>query len=235
MNDILYFLIDNFVAANSPSDLKAGVRIVAFKDGPYPISEQLEGPYVSISQITKLSPMYKKLIIENGSRAQKIIEKKNIPILSLKNAILVRRGEKISKDFLNVMQHSVKGDLKANKLFGVHFFDESNMKVKSIIGKTDENNVWKAIVDVLDRQRGKWYSKESTFFPRSWTRTQLFYELKYAYEHRKKVEGFQFRYEAKTFSGVPVVIIAKNGKLNSIYPRYQSDVSFDNTKDNENK
>ena len=88
MNDILYFLIDNFVAANSPSDLKAGVRIVAFKDGLYPISEELEGPYTSISHITKLSPMYKKLMIENGSRAQKIIEKKNISILSIKNGKL---------------------------------------------------------------------------------------------------------------------------------------------------
>lgn len=236
MNDVLYFLIDNLVAANSPSDLKAGVRIVAFTGNVYPISEKIEGPYTSISQITKLSPMFKKLMVENGSRAQKIIEKKNIPILSMRNAILVKHGEKHSKDFLSMIQHSVKGDLKTNKLFGVHFFDESNMKIKNVIGKTDKNNVWKAIVDVFDRQRDKWFSKESTFFPYSWTRTQLFHELKYAYEHRVKVEGSQFRYEAKTLSGVPVVIIVNNGKISSIYPIHQlDDLSFNNSKDNEIK
>jgi hypothetical protein len=221
MNDVLYYLMDNCACIDSPFDLKTGVRIIAFKGGPYPISEKLEGPYTSISQITKLSPIYKKLMIENGSRAQKIIEEKNILIVSLKDAIFVKHGEKHSEDFLKAIQHSVKGNLKANKILGVHFFDESNMRIKTIIGETDQHCVWKAIVDVFERQNNKWFSKESTFFPRSWTRTQLFHELKYAYEHRTKVENSQFRYEAKTSSGVPVIIIIKNGKLSSIYPVYQ--------------
>lgn len=221
MNDILYYLVDNFGPVDSPSDLKAGVRIIAVKGGVDPISEKMEGPYTSISQITKQSSMYKKLMIENGSRAQKIIEDKNILKCSLKDAILVKHGEVHSKDFFKVIQHSLKGNLKANKILGVHFYDKSNMKIKTIIGETDQNCVWKAIVDVFDRENNKWFSKESTFFPQSWTRTQLFHELKYAYEHRTKVENSQFRYEAKTSSGIPVIIIIKNGKLSSIYPIYQ--------------
>lgn len=39
------------------------------------------------------------------------------------------------------------------------------MRIKTIIGETDQHCVWKAIVDVFERQNNKWFSKESTFFP----------------------------------------------------------------------
>ena len=180
----------------------------------------MEGPYLTVSQLMKESLFYKKLKKENPSRAEKIINDRYIPKCSVNKMILVKHGEVYSEDFWSVFTHTIKGDSSSNEMNGVHLFDPQTMHLKSVTAGEDVNLVWKALVEVYNREKKKWFPKESTFFPRCWTNMQLFYELKYAYDTRIKMMNSQFKYAARTLTGVPVIIIIKDGKTKSIYPVY---------------
>ena len=51
-----------------------------------------------------------------------------------------------------------------------------NLTGKAYMRKEDKNNVWHANVRVVDFNSKNAYTKESTFFPRSWSITILFHE-----------------------------------------------------------
>ena len=92
------------------------------------------------------------------------------------------------------------------------------MRIKKIIENTDSQGVWKALVEVYDKKLNKWFEKESTFFPRDWSLTQLSHECDYAFQNKVKSKNKQYIYLGETLSGIQVEIVVENDKLKSIYP-----------------
>lgn len=211
-----FYIGDNIATANS-NDLKGGVRIICFITESISIkSEELEGPYDSIIQLRKESSIFKELAKTNPSRVRKILEEKNI--FKVKKIIVSENNKSSTIDFIKTIQHSIKGDVRSKTIFGVHFFDSDKMKIKKIIEDSDNNGIWKALVEVYDMEQKKWFEKESTFFPINWSLTQLFQECDYAYQNKQKCDQKRFIYYAKTLSGIPVELVIKDNELKSIYP-----------------
>jgi len=212
-----HFYIGDNITTTNPEDLQRGVRIVCIKAEYILIKfERLDGPYDSIKQLKKESSIFKKLAKTNPSRVQKILEKKNI--FNATKFILTEKNKSSKIDFIKTIQHSIKGEVRSKTIFGIHFFDNDKMKIKKMIEDCDNNGIWKALVEVYDMEQNKWFEKESTFFPRNWSLTQLFYECDFAYQNKEKCNEKQFIYSAKTLSGIPVELVVKNNELKSIYP-----------------
>lgn len=213
-----YFYIGDNISSVNSDDLLSGVRILCIKLGYISINfEKYDGPFDSIKQLKKESPIFKKLVKTNPSRVQQILEKKNI--VNVSNFILHKEKKSYTTDFVKTMQHAIKGDVKSKEIYGIHYFNNEKMKVKKITENTDSQGVWKALVEVYDMKQNKWFDKESTFFPRDWSLTQLFHECDYAVQNMVKCYDKQSIYLGKTLSGIPVEIIIKNNELKSIYPK----------------
>ena len=212
-----FYIKDNISSINSTDDLSSGVRILCVNLGYISINiEKSDGPFNSIEQLKKESPIFKKLVKTDHLRVQKILEKKNI--INVKDFILHKEKKSYSIDIIKTFQHTTKGDVKFKKISGIHYFNNEKMRIKKITANTDSKGVWKALVEVYDMKQNKWFEKESTFFPRDWSLTQLFHECDYAVQNKVKCYDKQSIYLGKTISGIPVEIIIKNTELKSIYP-----------------
>jgi len=211
-----FFIGENIGSVNS-DDLLPGVRIFKIKTENISVQfEKYDGPFNSIKQLKIESPIFNKLVKTDQSRVQKILEEKNI--INVRNFILFKEKRSFSKDIIKTFQHTTKGDINSKKIYGVHYFNNERMTIKKIIEDADSQGVWKALVEVYDTKLNKWFEKESTFFPRDWSLTQLFNECDYAIQNRVKCYDKQNIYWGKTLSGIPVEIIIKNNELKSIYP-----------------
>jgi hypothetical protein len=220
METFFYYIGDKIISTKQ-NDLSLGARIfcIDFRN-IQPKDSNIEGPYNSIEQLKKESTIFKRLIKDDSNRAQRIFEEKNIIKIPLQNPILVPSNKNYSKEFIWMFDHIFKGNIKSKQIFGIHFFEEERMRIKILLGKEDSNKIWKAIVEVYDYERKLWYEKESTFFPKDWTLTQLFNECDYAFLNKVKDDKFEFIYKSQTLTGVPVEIIIKNNEVKSIYPIY---------------
>lgn len=211
-----FFIGENIGSVNS-DDLLPGVRIIKIKTENISIQfEKYEGPFNSIEQLKRESSIFKKLVKTDQSRVQKILENKNI--INVSNFVLFKEQKSFSKDIIKTFQHTTKGDIKSKNISGIHFFNNESMRIKKIIENTDSQGVWKALVEVYDKKLNKWFEKESTFFPRNWSLTQLFHECDYAFQNKVKSNDKEFIYLSKTLSGIHVEIAIEDNKLKSIYP-----------------
>jgi Bacterial EndoU nuclease len=214
--DTNFFIGDNIGSINS-DDKSEGVIIFTIKTENISIKfEKYDGPFNSINQLKKESSIFKKLVKTSPSRVQKILKKKNI--INMKDFILLKEKKSYSIDIIKTFEHTTKGDVKSKRIYGIHYFDNEKMKIKKITENTDSQGVWKALVEVYDMKQNKWFDKESTFFPRDWSLTQLFHECEYAIQNKVKCYDKQSIYLGKTLCGIPVEIIIKNNELKSIYP-----------------
>lgn len=214
--DTNFFIGDNIGSVNS-DDISEGVRIFNIKTENISIKfEKYDGPFNSINQLKKESQIFKNLVKTNPSRVQKILEKKNI--VNVKDFILHEEKKSYSIDIIKTFQHTTKGDVKSKKISGIHYFNNEKMRIKKITANTDSQGVWKALVEVYDMKQNKWFEKESTFFPKDWSLTQLFHECDYAFQNKVKSNDKQFIYLGETLSGIHVEIVVENNKLKSIYP-----------------
>lgn len=214
-----YYYIGDTVS-NKPNDLPFGLRIHFIKENPtYHIEwnqDDLEGPFESINQLKKRSKKFKELARTDTRRVNQILEKKNI--VTGNRYIMTGPDESCTFDFIRLYSHSMRGEVKNKSLGGVHFYDNGRMKIKSLIKPPDQNRVWEAIVEV--QENGKWFEKQSTFFPMDWSLTQLFHECKVAVSTMIPKDNSPYLHFGRTLTGVPVEIIVKDGKLKSIYPLY---------------
>lgn len=216
----LYYIAKNISCSDRIEGIKEfGTRIFAIPVCGIDFNlDDSEGPFSSISTLKKESSFFQQLARTNSKSAQKILEKKNIHFI--KDFIFVPEEQSYTKDFIKLIDHTIKGHFKAKNVFGIHFYDKDNMRIREFVGLENSVGVWQAMIDVYDKENNKWIEKRqlTTFFPKNWSRTQLFHECEYAYHHRIKQNDSNSRFISKTTSGIKVVIIINNGVVKSIYP-----------------
>lgn len=160
--------------------------------------------------------MYHNLKKRNSSRAHKIIQKEYV--IKAQEYILTPKGETYEFDFIDAIQHSIKGDVKKDKLTGIHFFNKENTKIIEELELNDKG-VWSAIIEKLDKN-DKWVRKDkpTTFFPKDWSASKTISEIMYAEKNKTKKIGTENIYESFTRCGIKLEIIMVNGKRKTIYP-----------------
>lgn len=212
------YYIAKEVTSNNSNDLKVGARIFLEKYNPFIeyTDENKEGPFDNLKELKQKSLIYKSLVKEDFRRAEIIFQDKYI--IKAVDYIITPQDSFYSRNFMDLFGHTTRGNIKAKKVYGIHFFNPQSMKIKSILGSEDKNMVWKAVVKVFDSERNDWFEKESTFFPRIWSLNRLFHECDYAIKNKRKIGDF--KYISSTSCGILVEIIYKNHELKSIYPIY---------------
>jgi hypothetical protein len=218
-----YFYIGDDIVTTKSNDLNAGVRIFCEETKHHPfVYKKIDGPFSSLRQLRKQSNIFKRLVKSDTKRVQQILDFKNIIDIPYDKPIIFVKKSGYSQDFINLFTHTYLGNIQSEKIFGVHYFDNTRMKIIKTIASEDSNNVWKALVEIFDVEKQRCYKKESTFFPKDWTLNRLFHECDFACQSKVKVKDTQYIYSAKTLSGVPVEIILRDDILKSIYPIYST-------------
>lgn len=192
-----------------------GIRIFRTPTN-FPLVTEGEGPFKSLRGLKKNSSIYRKLKSTNSKRARKIEEN----IFTASDGILTPAGSTYSNDFLNIFIHATKGRVKNGKVSGVHFYNPGKIKIVDEEIIDNKTGVWKAEIEYFDKNTNKWIPKKeaSTFFPKHWTRTELFHECDFAHKRMKKKPNTEHLYTSMTISNIPVEIVKKENKLISIYP-----------------
>jgi hypothetical protein len=217
-----YYITEHDISSTNSSDLSAGPRIFKVKPDYKWVITQSEGPFLSTRNLKRNSQIFKKLERTKGKRAQQIIIDKNIIELKKEGRVYAPVEKGFSFDFIRVIEHAVKGNVKNGKVSGVHFFDEDKVRIQKTL-KIDDNGVFEAIFEFYDSSQKLWIAKEnpSTFFPKSWSLNKLFHECNFAYHNDKKVlvEDRQQVFSSVTKSGISVrIVYSINGELKTIYP-----------------
>ncbi len=222
-----YYISEHDTSTTNSSDLSSGPRIFKVKPDYKWVITQSEGPFLSIRSLKRYSQIFKKLERTKGKRAQQIIIDKNIIEIRKDGSVYSPLSEALPMDFLRVIEHAVKGTVKNGKVSGVHFFDQEKVKIINIF-KIDKNGVFEANFECYDSIDNRWVAKESsTFFPKSWTFSQLFHECSFACHNSKKklVEGRNQVFSSITESGISVhLVYSTNEELKTIYPILESNI-----------
>lgn len=217
MENYCYFIIPN-ARTSEKNGLTAGERIVAFPTS-WPIAlfpTHSEGPFLSLDFLIKNSIMYNDLKKRNSSRAHKIVQKDYV--IKAQEYILTPKGKTYEFDFIDAIQHSIKGEIKNKKLTGIHFFNEKDTKIIEELDINDKG-VWSAIIEKLDKN-DKWIKKDkpTTFFPKEWSASKTITEIMNAEKNKVKKVATENIYEAYTSCGIKIEIVMVNGKSKTIYP-----------------
>jgi hypothetical protein len=154
----------------------------------------------------------------NPRRVSQLLNPKNI--IEIAELILVEANKSYSKDFITMIEHTWRLQIKKKELSGIHFFDTNTMKSATDKIFTDLNGVWEADVYHINK-KDNITKKKSSFFPIAWEKSRLIQECEFAVANMKKISGTSHKYESKTLSGIPVVIIVTNGELATIYPIFE--------------
>jgi hypothetical protein len=213
--------MDNFCLSDHKEGIKeAGVRIFKFQNNGIVIGiKEAEGPYLSLRNLKKNSLIYRQLLRKNPKKAQEILQETKIH--NIKELLFVE-DKTYPKDLIKLFTHTIKGNISNKNVFGIHYFNNTFMRIRELINQENSKGVWEAKIDVYDKLNNTWIEKRptTTFFPKDWNITQLFHECEYACEHKIKVINSENRFSSKTLSGINVVIIIINNIVKSIYPIY---------------
>ena len=98
---------------------------------------------------------------------------------------------------------------------------ESYARITSMVSPPNAQGVFVANVEVFDRISGVWIAKRSpsSFFPDSWSRTQVMAEIKSAYGNQTVQRGNYF--QGTSTSGVEIGgYLDSSGKINTAFPIY---------------
>lgn len=216
-----YYFLDENMHSLDPNDLNAGPRVFKIKPNiPFPCNENTDGPYNSSRSLKRNSPRWKIYNNLHHKRAQKICEEKWIAELTNQGIVTTSR-KGYPHEFMKSVQHATAGSIKKGVLSGVHFYDPNKIKLLEILG-INEFGVFKARIQFFNHKTKEWIEKPgtSTFFPMSWSLTQLFHEIAYAYFDfvKEKVEGRDKLFRSRTISGIEIRIVQLEEKVKSIYP-----------------
>jgi hypothetical protein len=217
MENYCYFIIPNALTSEK-NGLTAGERIVALPT-TWPIAlfpTDSEGPFLSLDFLIKNSKIYNDLKNKNSSRAHKIVQKNYI--IKAQEYVLTPKGETYEFDFIDAIQHSIKGEVKNEKLTGIHFFNEKDTKIIKEL-EINDKGVWSAMIQKLDKNN-KWIIKDNptTFFPKEWSASKTITEIMNAEKNKVKKDGTENIYESYTSCGIKIEIVIVNGKRKTIYP-----------------
>jgi len=213
-----FYIVEN-IATSNPTDqgldtrilkVPADVIVCKIKEG--------DGPYKSIRNLKRNSKIFHSFLIKGSRQVAKLLNDNNI--VSVKDLIITPNDREYSKEFIKLFDHTVRGQIKNKNVYGLHFYDPERIRIIEITRKENTNGVWAAMVEVFDKSTHRWIAKEkeTTFFPKNWTITQLFHECDFAYVHKKKIDSKICVYSSRTLSGVRVDIIIENNEVKTIYP-----------------
>ncbi len=216
-----YYYINTDVWTSNKQGLKPGAAImktpthfkITFTEG--------NGPYSSLKELKRNSPIFKELSKTDPKRCQQILLSKNIS--EAKNMIWTPEDTSFDLEFIDLIMHATIGRIKKGKITGVHFYDNERVKILEIMSINKITKVWQAKIEFFNIDSQKWILKDkpSTFFPKHWNFANLLEECDLAYRNREKVNDSDHKFRSKTLSNVPVEIIFNKGKMISIYPLLQ--------------
>ncbi|MFL1896977.1 EndoU domain-containing protein [Aquimarina sp. 2-A2] len=183
-------------------------KILCFENG--------DGPFNSLRALKKNSVIFKNVKGTNIKRAQKILKESNIH--EVQNFITTPKNRIYNSEFIDLIDHCIRGRVSNGKITGVHFYDEDRVRILKITDNNIKNGVWKAKFQYKNPFNYKWITKEaeSTFFPKNWNLTKLFQEVNFAYNRKVKLSNNKFK--GITSEGIAVIFIFNNGKPKSVYP-----------------
>jgi hypothetical protein len=215
-----YYILNDVVS--SKNDLPVGPRIKS-----QPASELIlkyengDGPYSSLKELRKNSSIYKKLLRENPTRAQKICEKRFIFHTAEFVPISKSTQNNLGNVAFEMLSHIISGKLKDKNVAGAHLFDPNIIRVEKITKAKNSKGIWEAIISRKDLDNDKWVLKKlpTTFFPDSWSKGQLLVKLEQAFLAKTKVSESKF--VGHTECGIPVAFVYKKEKVVSAYPIYE--------------
>jgi len=222
----MHIMHNYYIALNAstiqPNDLKAGERIFKMPFSFFEnFAEDGEGPYLSLRSLKRNSSIFKALLQKNSKRAKQILEDKNI--ITVENYIYINGRDSFSPKIIELFEHSTRGNVSKDKISGIHFFRNKQMRIVEIIKPENTLGIWKAKIEVFRNDKNEWFEKTSTFFPLSWDLRKLLYECDYCYKTMIKDQSRVSVHKSVTTCGVPVEIIINNEKIKSIYPLYIDD------------
>jgi len=212
-----YYILRNGTSTDKQK-LKKGIFILRI---PRNFSFDLlggNGPYKSLRDIIKHSPIYKSLKKSNLNRAQQIIEEKNI--IKSERLIAIPKGTEFKQEVVDGFIHATIGRIKSRNLTGIHFFDPEKVRILEIIEQNETTKVFKARFEFFDAKTEKWIEKNkaSTFFPKDWNLATLLMECKFAFDRIINDDLKKGKIKSVTKSNIEIEMIIKNGKLKSLYP-----------------
>jgi len=216
-NNIKYYLIEGIANSNPDKKLNSRMRIAAIpNDFPFRPSNLIG--HNSIRHLRHFDNKWKELKKTKGKIADKICDSNFI--LEFHDFILTPNDNKFNKYSFALLEHTIHGDYD-NNFQGLHLLCRHNKDIIRIdeTKPVDKNGVWEARVFLFNERRQKTYEKVSTFFPKNWTPSHFMYETFTAID-KLEIVNTVTEYNSVTESGVPVMIIMKNGRAKSIYPIY---------------
>ena len=212
-----YYVVENTKSTDHQA-LKVGHIIMKLPIHASNLFVHGDGPYKSLPDLKKYSPIYQALKKSNLKRAQQIVKDKNIvkPV----KFILTPKDTKFDKEIVDGFLHAAFGKVKNGTLTGVHFYDPEKIKIIEILEVSSITKVFKAEFEYFDFKSNKWIKKKgaSTFFPKNWILSTLLMECKFAFDKINNGNLDDGKYKSFTKSNIPVSIIIKNGKIKSLYP-----------------
>ena len=217
MNEEYFYYIYERDVKKDENDLPPGPRIYQIpKRFKAKKMKCVHGPFQSLRGLRK-SLYFQWLLKHDPRRANKICKKEHILVIN--GGIKVDNDFSCSEDFLKSVEHIIKGTVSGQHVSGVHYYDQSRVKILKRLEKST-NGVWSAIIERINEKTGKWVKKEkvTTLFPEDWNIERVFLECHHAYIKREKSKIGDTKYNSITPSGIRVEIIIDNGKLKSIYP-----------------
>jgi Bacterial EndoU nuclease len=176
-----------------------------------------EGPFASLDILEKYSKFIKEIRAKYGNGYKLLFKEDNISEFS--EAILIPKGAQYPLDFVDMMSHGIKGDVKRFDSSGGHFIGAGKLRILDLIN-VNEQNVIKAKIEIYDQRNEKWIPKKSitTIFPESWTLQKYVDESIYCMNNKIFLEGN--KYSAKTTCGIDTVIVIDSQKLITFYPLF---------------
>lgn len=209
-----YYILENVWKATG-QEINTKIRIIKVPDY-YPPIQEGEGPFNGMRSLKRNSSIYRRLASNGTKELQKVLNNIVVP----KDFILTPPDKTYKEDFINVYLHVTKGRVKRGNVYGLHYFDPKKIRILKEEYYDKSTGIFKAKIEFYDKNTSKWIQKKasSTFFPKTWTPTDLFNECDFANSNKIKKASSTYVYSSKTISGIPVEIIIKNEKLTSIYP-----------------
>lgn len=216
----VFYILDN--VGSTKKDLPPGPRIFWSQYGGYYFKfKDGDGPFKSLTELRKNSPIYKKLQKQDPRRAQKIYSKQFL-IHAVHDVLTTEEVEKdLEWHLYDMLNHTLSGKIKKNVSFGVHYFHPDHHKILELIKAPNDKGVWEARIAIKNHQTNKWVEKSntSTFFPKNWDITMLGFKIHEAYMNKKPLSETKF--VGLTHCGISIVFIFEGSKIISLYPLYQ--------------
>ena len=217
INNITYYLIEGIASANPEKNLNSRMRIAAIPDD-FPFRPKNMTGHNSIRHLRRYDEKWKELKRTSSKTADKICDENFI--LDFYDFILTPNDNKYNKYSFQLLEHTIHGDYD-NDFQGLHLICKHNKDIVCIeeTKTADKNGVWEARIFLFNKIRQKTYEKVSTFFPKNWTPSHFMFEAFSAIDKLVIVSTIT-EYKSVTQSGVPVILIIKNGRAKTIYPLY---------------